>query len=166
MDPIFHFLFNFLLSDDPLIAFGGVLPDLLYIINILLVSITLSFEKISKKIDSSLINYIKSSYKQKNDQFAPIWVLGERLHSFFIIPIAFYLLSFINQLFLSLAVGFTLHIVVDVFSHKEHGPRFFWPFKDEYIRLGFFQWRTDKRVYVTLWLIVLISIAIKFLITD
>lgn len=165
MDPIFHFLFNYLLFNNTLIAIGGIFPDLLYILNILYITISLTTEKFTKNIQISLVNHVKNSYTQKNDDFTVLWIWGERLHSIFILPLIFLFLSLFTEIFLNFAIGIVLHIIVDFFSHKEHGPRFFWPIKDEYIRLGFFQWRTNIKVYTFLWALLLISLVFKFLIS-
>ncbi len=69
------------------------------------------------------------------------------MHSF-IIASAALLLSYIFDIkFLEQAlVAYILHLILDLITHKDYGPRFLWPISDKYTLRGVIQW--DKKISI------------------
>ncbi|MEX0569538.1 MAG: hypothetical protein Q6363_010355 [Candidatus Njordarchaeota archaeon] len=118
MDFVTHLLLGFLfLGLDPWVFLGSLLPDFIYIIATIRV------------MDYEAAHSLR------------IWAWGERLHSIFIpIPILglSMFLPFKELRLFSLAYIF--HIILDIISHRNRGPRYFWPIYDKFVLKGLFNW--------------------------
>ncbi|MHA1665619.1 MAG: metal-dependent hydrolase [Candidatus Njordarchaeales archaeon] len=126
MDTLAHLIVTILIFGwDPYAIIGGVLPDIFYGISML-----------------------KSGFKLRRDDL--IFVIGERLHSFFVIPtlgsITFLLTQ--DSRFAIFTEAIIVHIIIDVFTHKNIGPRFLWPLLDRYAPSGAIDWFNWKIIIV------------------
>ena len=106
------------------IIVGSVLPDILYVLAIMRAHLDIR--------------------RAKN---SGLYVLGERMHSFLILPPIFTIIYLLVRVqgFMLLAESVLLHLVLDVITHRDHGPRFLWPLTDRYYPRGLGQW-SDKRI--------------------
>ncbi|MGQ4894407.1 MAG: metal-dependent hydrolase [Candidatus Njordarchaeia archaeon] len=131
MDTLAHLIVTFFIFGwDPCAIIGGVLPDIFYGISML-----------------------KSGLKLCRDD--PIFVIGERLHSFFVIPTLGSIIFLFTQspCFAIFTEAIIVHLIIDVFTHKSFGPRFLWPFLDKYAPSGaidWFNWKIIIAYYVIL----------------
>lgn len=99
------------------------------------------------------------AYLAKNKK---LHTAGECLHSVLIPPaIAAIGLIFDNVYLLMLSLGYGLHIVVDLFVHKEDGARYLYPFIKRKIRSGMFYWKS-KRVILTTYIALSILLWIRY----
>ena len=133
MDIIAHFLLTIIIFGwDPFAIIGGILPDILY-----------------------LLAFIKT--KGREFKTTKLFVYGERMHSFFLLPLMG--MAIYGILRLSSAIIFTLsvslHILLDVLTHKTKGPRFLWPLKDYYSPKGLVDW-SKIPVMITYYLLIAI----------
>ena len=122
MDFMAHLILTILIFGWDLTAIiGGTLPDFLYLIAFLYA-------------------------RDKNCKKTKIFIWGERLHSFFIIPPLGFLLYLISQnySFITFTNAVLLHLICDVITHRTEGPRFLWPFFDKYYPHGLVDWNKPK----------------------
>jgi len=114
------------------IILGSILPDALY-----------------------YFAFIKNNLKLTGLRETRLFIWGMRLHSVFLLPVILMSTYIItkNSFFLYLFEAVCLHLLVDMLTHKYHGPRFLWPIIDEFFPRGLVQWH-DKKALVIMYCIV------------
>lgn len=144
-DIIFHIFVNYALTRNWIVAFSVVIPDLFY-----LVSIVVTFFKPDHSYPFVDLNgnfffhfigvQADKFFGKERHRNNKIWELGEITHSLFVLPPIFAVLGLLDPVFWLISLGVTIHIVLDMLTHKDTAPKFFYPFKKESIPLGFVQW--------------------------
>ncbi len=141
MDGIAHILLGIaLIGPRWEVVFGSLLPDALYLL--------------------SIIKYRFDLDKSRNSR---IFIYGERIHSFIfwsIILLPIYVLTGSVEVFY-FGASIYLHLLADLVTHRDFGPRFFWPLIDDYFPRGLVQWE-NKYVFVSIWVIICLLLAVAF----
>jgi len=143
MDLLLHVLWGIMiLGIDVYVILGSILPDSLYLISVIEVKFKLE--------------------KLKNSK---LFIWGERIHSFFFIPIILILLYvFIGAyVLIKIVVAYYLHLLFDIFTHRDFGPRFCWPFIDSYFPRGVIQWENTGTIFI-LYSLSIFALVLRFLI--
>ncbi|MFW9996602.1 MAG: hypothetical protein ACFFD4_31450 [Candidatus Odinarchaeota archaeon] len=166
MDSLLHLLVNFALTKDIFIAIGGLLPDIIYFATtaVYLTSILIDKLKNPDKGNNEsehASRLLKTRHTELKQRYSPIWRWGERMHSFFILPLVLLLAGLFNAVFILLLIGTILHISFDIISHKTYGPRYFWPLKDDPISMGIIQWEEHLSLTVFSWILVITIIGFR-----
>ena len=117
MDHLFHLIFGYFISGGNLLfTLGCILPDILYILS----------------TPFAVLGYKDFAYR--------LWLLGERLHSFFVFPLFFLILLPFLPAVLWVLSGVLLHLLLDLLTHAQSGPRYLYPLMDMKISSGPISW--------------------------
>jgi len=124
------------------VLIGAILPDALYLI----AGVIYRFD----------VNKIKKSR---------IFIWGERMHSLLLLPIILTVvyITWHDIRVLLLLASVYLHILTDILTHRDFGPRFLWPLVDTYYPRGIIQWE-DRKSLVALYFIVFCILFVRLLV--
>ena len=113
------------------VVLGSILPDVLY-----------------------YVATIKAKLNIRIARQSRIFRIGERMHSIFVLPLIFLTVYCILKVeaILYLVASIYLHLLLDMITHKDSGPRFLWPLLDRYYPRGLGQWE-DLKVSCTAYMI-------------
>lgn len=143
LDIILHLIFALIfLGAKPEIFIGSVFPDAMY-----------------------FVAFIRTGGSIEDTKKSQIFAWGKRLHSLIIyIPLMIPALIFSLTCMANFLYALYLHLILDIFTHKTHGPKFLWPITDKYMPRGLVDWEEiDKSALLYVIAFILFIIRMKIL---